>query len=314
MRDRQRRGAVRGVVRARERQANDAAARAGARSGHRAPRAGRDDVQHAHVARGAPAERQAPIGAHVRGLRRDQRIGRRARPPSRRDRGPRTARPWRARCRPASAGVSRCAAPTLVMTPMCGPRDLGQVGDLAVPAHRHLQHPGRLVAGRGQDRERQADVGVEAAGGAADGAQRAQRRGAQLLGRGLAVRSGDADDQAAELAARGARHVAHRPPRIVGGDDRDAVASGGHAARARHDDAGRARGGGLRREVETVDALAREREEQLAGRDRAAVVVRAREVGAARPRLHDRAAHRARRPVQRAARRLSRRRRWPAAS
>ena len=105
-----------------------------------------------------------------------------------------------------------------------------------------------------------------------------QRRGAQLLGGGLAVRAGDADDQAAELGARRARHVAHRAPRIVDGDDRDAVAAGGDAARARHDDAGRARGRGLRREVEAVDALAREREEQLAGRDRAAVVVRAREV------------------------------------
>ncbi len=73
----------------------------------------------------------------------------------------------------------------------------------------------------------------------------------------------------------------------------------GDAARARHDDAGRAGGRGLRREVETVDALAREREEELAGRDGAAVVVRAREVRPARPRLHDRAAHRARRPVER---------------
>ena len=67
-----------------------------------------------------------------------------------------------------------------------GARDLGEVRDLAGRAHRHLQHPGRLTAARREDRQRQADLGVEAAGRAQHVAERSERRRHELLGRRLA--------------------------------------------------------------------------------------------------------------------------------
>ena len=257
---------LRGVVHARERQVNDQ------RHVHRrvtddgALRGRREDLEHAHVPRRAPAEREAPIGAHVRGLRRDQRIGRGKHRPAVGAK-PREQLALRARDVGQRVQALEVRGADVGDHADVRARDLRQVGDFPVSTHRHLKHPRCFIPGRGQDGQRQADVGVEASRGAANGAQRAQRGGAQLLGRGLAVRSGHADDQPLEFGARRARHVAHRAPRIVGGDDRDAVAAGGDAARAGHDDAGRAGGRGLGREVETVDALAREREEELAGRD-----------------------------------------------
>jgi hypothetical protein len=188
-------------------------------------------------------------------------------------------------------------------------RDVGQHGDLAAPAHRHLQHPRRFVTRRRQDGQRQADVGVVVAGRLPHRAQRPQRRRAHLPGGGLAVRSRDTDDAALELGAHRARQIAERAPRIVDREHRHVVAARRHAARRGDHDARGAGGRGLAREVEPVGALARQREEQLAGGDRSAVVGRARKRRAALARVHDRRAHRARREFEAARGRCRRRRR-----
>ena len=77
-----------------------------------------------------------------------------------------------------------------------------------MPAHRHLQHQHLGVGGRREDRQRQADLGVEVLGAGVDPAR--QQRAGDVLDRGLAGRAGDPDHRAAELAPPGARERLQR--------------------------------------------------------------------------------------------------------
>jgi hypothetical protein len=266
-----------------------------------AARASGRGLEHAHVAGRPPAERQPPVGADVRGLRCDQRIGRG-------QHGPRAVAEAREQLALRARDVLQRSQRLQVGRRHVrddadrGLGDLRQRRDLAARPHGHLQHPGGLVAGRAQDCQRHAHVGVQIPGRSQNGAQRRERSGAQLLRRRLPVRAGDRHDQAAILRARRAGERTERAPRIVDGDHRRVGAAGRRSTLARDDDAGRTGRDRGRREVEAVDALAREREEELAGDDRSIVGRRARKGRSARARLHDRAAHRARRPVDRSRR------------
>ena len=77
--------------------------------------------------------------------------------------------------------------------------DLGQLGDLPGAAHPHLQDQRLGPGGRGQDRQRQPDLGVEVLAGSR-GPRRGSSARADVLDRGLPRRARDADDRAAELA------------------------------------------------------------------------------------------------------------------
>ena len=144
--------------------------------------------------------------------------------------------------------------------------DLGELGDLAGAAHRHLEHEHLGSGGRGQDLERQTDLGVEV-GARGDGAAvgREQRQ-QQILGRGLARRPGDADHLSAELAPPGGGEAVHGPERVVGGDQRAGHgAPGGLGVLGRRQHPPRAGGERLRREPAAVVVLALEAYEQRSG-------------------------------------------------
>ena len=74
--------------------------------------------------------------------------------------------------------------------------DRGQLGDLAGPAHRHLQHQDVGVVGGLEHGQRQPDLGVEVLRVGVDAA--GQEGAGDVLDRGLADRAGDADDAGAE--------------------------------------------------------------------------------------------------------------------
>ena len=78
------------------------------------------------------------------------------------------------------------------------PADLAQARDLARTPHAHLQHQGLRVVGRLQERDRQALLVVVRAVVGRRPPAGAQRRGGQVLDRGLADRAGDADDPIAQ--------------------------------------------------------------------------------------------------------------------
>ena len=73
-------------------------------------------------------------------------------------------------------------------------RDGDQLGDLPLPAHGHLEHEQLGVVGRGEDRERQPDLGVPVLGGAVRLLVRRDERGEDVLGGGFAGGAGNADD------------------------------------------------------------------------------------------------------------------------
>ena len=90
--------------------------------------------------------------------------------------------------------------------------DRAQLGDLAETAHRHLEHQ-ELGLGRGrEDRQRQADLGVEVLGAGVE-AER-EDRPADVLDRRLAGRAGDPDHSTAELATPGACQRLQRAERV----------------------------------------------------------------------------------------------------
>ena len=96
--------------------------------------------------------------------------------------------------------------------------DGGELGDLSGAAHRHLEHQ-RLGAGRrGEDLERQPDLGVVVGPRRDRPAVRREHRQQQVLGRGLAGRSGDPDHPRAQLPPpRGGKPV-QRDQRVIGGE------------------------------------------------------------------------------------------------
>ena len=99
-------------------------------------------------------------------------------------------------------------------------RDRRQLGDLPSAAHPHLQHQ-RLRAGRrGEQLQRQPDLGVEVAAADERAAVRLQERGEDVLRGGLAGRAGDRDRLRAQLAAPGAREPLERCQRVLGGEHR----------------------------------------------------------------------------------------------
>ena len=97
--------------------------------------------------------------------------------------------------------------------------DLGELGDLAAAAHRQLEHERLGAARRAEDRQRQADLGVEVLLAGDDPPVLAQHRREQVLRRRLARRAGDRDDLRAELAPPCARQPLQGGERVVGGDD-----------------------------------------------------------------------------------------------
>ena len=109
--------------------------------------------------------------------------------------------------------------------PDVGSGDVAQPGDLAEPAHPHLQHEHLGVVRRVEDRDREALLVVEAAlvgrGPSCGGA----RRGDEVLRRRLAHAAGDAHDAGGRPAARPAGER-HQRGRRVGDLDRRAVTAG----------------------------------------------------------------------------------------
>ena len=101
--------------------------------------------------------------------------------------------------------------------------DGAQAGDLAEPAHAHLEHEHLDVVGRTQDRDGQPLIVVErplVGGGTPAGPQHGS--GKILHGR-LADRPGDADHGARQPGAAPAGEVEQRPRGVVD-DDRRATA------------------------------------------------------------------------------------------
>jgi hypothetical protein len=137
-----------------------------------------------------------------------------------------------------------------------GLADVGQVGDLAARPHGHFQNPKILLLGRFQHGHGQADVRVVVALGAQDRARHRKRGGDQLLGRGLAVGSRDADHAALEAQTHRMGQSAQRartsPTAITGTPSHPA----GMPARGTDHHGG---GAGLGRggaKIETIHALA----------------------------------------------------------
>ncbi len=183
------------------------------------------------------------------------------------------------------AELAQVRAPDVEHHPDPRRRDRGEPRDVPGAAGGELQHE---VAGAGvgaQRRPGQAELVVERPGRRDGGPERGEHRGEQVLGGGLAGAAGDPDD-------RGRRQRPHCVPGERGerGEDGGACpvvvalvqVGAGLAGHRRRDHGGRvdlapgehARGPGghrRRRVGVPVDPLARQRDEQAAGRDRARV-------------------------------------------
>ena len=180
--------------------------------------------------------------------------------------------------------------PTLSTTPIDGGAIAASAAILPGMARRHLQDQEVGVGGRAQHRPRMAELVVERPGRGDHLAQRRQHRGQQVLGRGLARRSGDPDDASARppptrrpppRPAWPARPAPRRPSRRCrvrargrGVGDRPARGATtiagtptGRAASTATAPAADGRG----REIVAVGARARQRQEQPAGGHRARV-------------------------------------------
>ena len=149
------------------------------------------------------------------------------------------------------------------------PRQTGEVADLAEMVHAHLDHRIAVRRAQRQQRQRQADVVVEVAGGGVHGISTgvgAQDGGHHLLDRGLAVGAGDADALYLQPCAPGGGQGAQRQPGVGDAD---------HAAARRLEvmahQRKRALGQYLGHEVVRVEVVALQRHEQVAGLRRAAV-------------------------------------------
>ena len=105
------------------------------------------------------------------------------------------------------------------------PRERAEPGDLAHPAHRQLEHADLRVLLEPAERQRNADLVVEARLGRDRPRVRGAERGEDVLRRGLAGRAGDADDLRRAAGADGAADRAERGERAVR-DERGRGAAG----------------------------------------------------------------------------------------
>ncbi len=78
--------------------------------------------------------------------------------------------------------------------PEIGPRDLAQRGNLAGMVHAHLEHRGSVVFLQRQHAQRHPDVVVEVPVSTTNVVGAAENGDGEILGAGLAIRTGDADD------------------------------------------------------------------------------------------------------------------------
>ncbi len=101
-----------------------------------------------------------------------------------------------------------------VITPTSGPIEPGEQIDLPQRAHPHFHDRGRMVRIELQERERHADMVVQVPLVLEHRTFLLQDAGEHLLGRGLAVRAGDAHDGNRELPAVQVRHLLERGERI----------------------------------------------------------------------------------------------------
>ncbi len=118
--------------------------------------------------------------------------------------------------------------------------------------------------------ERQADVVVEVSPGVKNALLArvlAQDRGQHLFDGGLAVRPGHGDERGSEARAPVARQVAERAPRVADHQRRQRI----FAAVGAVDHGGGGFGRDALQELMPVEALAAQRDEQIALADRAAV-------------------------------------------
>ncbi len=149
-----------------------------------------------------------------------------------------------------------------------GARDRSEPVDLARAVRADLADDHLRRAVRVEDRERDADVVVEALGGAHDAALALEHVEEHLLGRRLARAPRDGDDLGADLVAVEGREAAERRARV--GDAEEGTGPGVVGSARRHDGA-RALGEGLVDERGAVVLGAREGEEDVARAERAGV-------------------------------------------
>ena len=150
-----------------------------------------------------------------------------------------------------------------------------QALDLAKIAHAHLEYEHLRVSGSGQDGKGQSDQAVEIAGRGMHAIALGEACGEHVLGCGLADRTRDADDRAAQARAIALGQAQEELGRIVGDEDGrtmferkiDKLTRG----LARHDDSTRAGLDGRRGERVAVDALTGERDEHGVGGNRARI-------------------------------------------
>ena len=147
-----------------------------------------------------------------------------------------------------------------------GPRHVAEQPDVPLPARAHLGHHDLDTGFGAEQRHREPDLVVERRGAGVGPKARADHRGGEILGRGLAVRARDRDDAGAghavafvgrevEQRPAGSRNLDHGPV-----DPRSMHERGHRPARERILD-----------ERVTVRALPFDRDEQAARRDRAGV-------------------------------------------
>ena len=145
-------------------------------------------------------------------------------------------------------------------------RERHQRGHLAGAVGAHLDHREAVRGRQAQQRQRHADVVVQVAARGERLAGLRQDRRRHLLGGGLAVAAGHADQRAAEVRAPGARGLLERRLRVAHHDLRQR-----HRLRRAHHRAGGP--GGVRRghEIIAVELRSAQRDEQLPGRERARI-------------------------------------------
>ena len=112
-----------------------------------------------------------------------------------------------------------------------GLADRGQLGDLAEAAHRQLEHEHLGARRRGEQLQRQPDLGVEVRAARGDRAVRGDHRRDQVLRRRLADRAGDRDHVRGQVAPPCARQRAERRERMLGGEHGAALGRRGGLAR-----------------------------------------------------------------------------------
>ncbi len=182
----------------------------------------------AHVGR-RERQRRAPPGARRRRRRRrtspssDRRAGappaapRRPAPrPSRRARGPAISSAFAAAIASIVPSSSRCTGPTAVMTPTSGAAIAVSSAIWPAPRIPISSTSACVPARRGEDRQRQPDLGVEVLRVGHRAQALAEHRREQVLGRRLADRAGDRDDRARELVAPRVGQRAERDDGVVG--------------------------------------------------------------------------------------------------